>query len=59
MSFSGEYIKVCIEICHSIDSDEIEKMASLINSIRSLKKDLTLSPIEDGWNIILILEYID
>ena len=35
MSFSGEYIKECIEICHSIDSDEIEKMASLINSIRS------------------------
>ena len=35
MSFSGEYIKECIEICHSIDSDEIEQMASLINSIRS------------------------
>ena len=35
MSFSGEYIKECIEICHSIDSDEIEKMAILINSIRS------------------------
>jgi len=28
----------------------------LINSIRSLKKDLTLSSIEKGWNIILIME---
>ena len=35
MNFSEQYIKECIEICHSIDSDEIEKMASLINSIRS------------------------
>ena len=28
----------------------------LINSIRSLKKDLSLSSIEKGWNIIIILE---
>ena len=30
--------------------------AILINSIRSLKKELLLSSIEEGWNIILILE---
>ena len=28
----------------------------LINSIRSLKKDLTLSNIEKGWNVIIVLE---
>ena len=28
----------------------------LVNSIRSLKKDLSLSKIEKGWNIIIILE---
>ena len=28
----------------------------LINSIRSLKKDLFLTPIEQGWNIVLILD---
>ena len=36
---------------------EVPKSNSiLINSIRSLKKELTLSKIEKGWNIILILE---
>jgi len=36
---------------------EIPKANSiLINSIRSLKKDLLLSSVEQGWNIILILE---
>ena len=35
MNFSEQYIKECIEICHSIDANEIEQMANLINSIRS------------------------
>ena len=35
MSFSEEYLKECIEICRSIDSDKIEQMAGLIHSIRS------------------------
>tara|TARA_B100000530_G_scaffold336413_1_gene291028 strand:+ start:381 stop:1601 length:1221 start_codon:yes stop_codon:yes gene_type:complete len=36
---------------------EVPKSNSiLINSIRSLKKDLSLSKIEKGWNIIIILE---
>ena len=34
MSFSKEYLNECIEICNRIDPEEIEKMASLINSIR-------------------------
>ena len=36
---------------------EVPKSNSiLINSIRSLKKEISLSKIEKGWNIILILE---
>ena len=34
MSFSKAYLNECVEICNTIDSKEIEKMASLINSIR-------------------------
>ena len=34
MSFSKEYLNECIEICNIIDPEEIEKMASLINSVR-------------------------
>ena len=34
MSFSKTYLNECVEICNTIDSEEIEKMASLINSIR-------------------------
>ena len=34
MSFSKEYLNECIEICNRIDPEKIEKMASLINSIR-------------------------
>ena len=37
MSFSKDYLNECIEICNKIDSQEIEKMASLINSIRENK----------------------
>ena len=37
MSFSKEYLNECIEICNKIDPQEIEKMASLINSIRENK----------------------
>ena len=34
MTFSQKYLNECIEICNKIDAHEIEKMASLINSIR-------------------------
>lgn len=34
MTFSQKYLNECIEICNKIDAQEIEKMASLINSIR-------------------------
>lgn len=34
MSFSKDYLNECIEICNKIDDQEIEKMASLIKSIR-------------------------
>lgn len=34
MSFSKNYLNECIEICNKIDAQEIEKMASLIKSIR-------------------------
>ena len=34
MSFAKEYLNECIEICNKLDPEEIEKMASLINSIR-------------------------
>tara|TARA_B100000965_G_scaffold296943_1_gene255159 strand:- start:1900 stop:2496 length:597 start_codon:yes stop_codon:yes gene_type:complete len=34
MSFSKNYLNECIEICNKIDAQEIENMASLINSIR-------------------------
>ena len=34
MSFSKDYLNECIEICNKIDAQEIEKMASLIKSIR-------------------------
>tara|TARA_B100000965_G_scaffold286331_1_gene244186 strand:- start:2331 stop:2927 length:597 start_codon:yes stop_codon:yes gene_type:complete len=37
MSFSSEYINECIKICNLIDSDEIESIASLIDSIRENK----------------------
>tara|TARA_Y100000748_G_C15409356_1_gene454779 strand:- start:233 stop:829 length:597 start_codon:yes stop_codon:yes gene_type:complete len=35
MSFSKKYLKECIEICNSLNSSEIEDMASLINSVRN------------------------
>ena len=35
MNFSKQYLEECIEICNAINPDEIEKMADLINSIRS------------------------
>ena len=34
MSFSKKYLEECIEICNTINSDEIEQMADLINSVR-------------------------
>ena len=34
MSFAKEYLNECIEICNKLDPEEIEKMASLINSLR-------------------------
>ena len=34
MSFSKDYLNECIEICNKIDAQEIEKMATLIKSIR-------------------------
>lgn len=37
MSFSSEYINECIKICNLIDSDEIESIVSLIDSIRENK----------------------
>ncbi|MDG2287739.1 MAG: SIS domain-containing protein [Candidatus Marinimicrobia bacterium] len=37
MSFSKEYLNECVEICNKIDPKEIEKMASLISSIRDNK----------------------
>ena len=33
MSFSKAYLNECVEICNTIDPEEIEKMAFLINSI--------------------------
>ena len=35
MNFSKQYLEECIEICNAINPDEIEKIADLINSIRS------------------------
>lgn len=35
MSFSKKYLQECIEICNSLNSSEIEDMASLINSVRN------------------------
>ena len=35
MRFSKKYLKECIEICNSLNSREIEDMASLINSVRN------------------------
>jgi D-sedoheptulose 7-phosphate isomerase len=35
MNFSKKYLKECIQICNAINPDEIEKMADLINSVRS------------------------
>ena len=37
MNFSEQYLKECIEICNSINPNEIENMASLISSVRSNK----------------------
>ena len=34
MSFSEKYLEECIEICNTINPDEIEQMADLINSVR-------------------------
>ena len=35
MSFSEKYLEECIQICSAINSNEIEEMADLINSVRS------------------------
>ena len=35
MSFSKKYLQECVEICNTINPDEIEDMANLINSVRS------------------------
>jgi|TARA_Y100001949_G_scaffold22127_1_gene15713 D-sedoheptulose 7-phosphate isomerase len=35
MNFSKKYLKECIQICSAINPDEIERMADLINSVRS------------------------
>ena len=35
MNFSKKYLEECIQICNAINPDEIEKMADLINSVRS------------------------
>ena len=35
MSFSKKYLQECIEICNTINPDDIEDMANLINSVRS------------------------
>ena len=35
MNFSKKYLQECIEICNTINPDEIEDMANLINSVRS------------------------
>ena len=35
MNFSKQYLKECIQICSAINPDEIERMADLINSVRS------------------------
>ena len=35
MNFSKKYLEECIQICSAINPDEIEKMADLINSVRS------------------------
>ena len=37
MNFSKKYLDECIEICNRIDSNEIEDMAVLIDSVRSNK----------------------
>ena len=34
MNFSKKYLEECIEICNTINPDEIEQMADLINSVR-------------------------
>ena len=34
MNFSKKYLEECVEICNSIDSNRIEKIAKIINSIR-------------------------
>lgn len=34
MNFSQKYLSECIEICNKINPDEIEEMASLVNSVR-------------------------
>ena len=35
MNFSKKYLQECVEICNTINPDEIEDMANLINSVRS------------------------
>lgn len=37
MNFSEKYLKECVLICQQINSDKIEKMAELINSVRQDK----------------------
>lgn len=37
MSFSSDYLNECIEICNLIDSNKVENIAEIINSVRAKK----------------------
>tara|TARA_X000000368_G_C23045224_1_gene718832 strand:+ start:895 stop:1491 length:597 start_codon:yes stop_codon:yes gene_type:complete len=37
MSFSSDYLNECIEICNLIDSNKVENIAEIINSVREEK----------------------